>query len=147
MEDEYPSAQDRMRRAFIVLLSRLEDVIYGILGILLMGVALWTLISYFIGLGQLPASLRLASALDHFLLVLMLLELLHTILLFLRTHQFRHEPFLVVGIIAGIRRILVITAETSGGGASGHLLELGVTTAMVFLLAVALKVSTGAEKH
>jgi len=49
--------------------------------------------------------------LDSLLLVLMLVEILHTVGISLRQHALTAEPFLMVGLIAVIRRVLVITAE------------------------------------
>lgn len=49
--------------------------------------------------------------LDSMLLVLIPVELLHTVGISIREHALVPEPFLIVGLIAAIRRILVITAE------------------------------------
>lgn len=141
--------EHKARSLFIGILTILEDGLYLILGILLLGVALWALVAFFTSLRAEPTMELMASALDRFLLILMILEILHTILLFLRTHKFRHEPFLVVGIIAGIRRILVITAQQStayhrSGGE--YLLELSITTGVVLILAIALRLSPDTVK-
>ena len=50
---------------------------------------------------------------DRLLFVLMLVEILHTVHASVRTGTLICEPFLVVGLIASIRRVLVITLETS----------------------------------
>jgi uncharacterized membrane protein (DUF373 family) len=50
---------------------------------------------------------------DRLLLVLMLVEILNTVQASIRTRTLVCEPFLIVGLIACIRRILVITLETS----------------------------------
>jgi hypothetical protein len=50
---------------------------------------------------------------DQMLLVLMLVEILHTVRISIRSHVLVIEPFLIVGLIATIRRILVITLETA----------------------------------
>ncbi len=51
------------------------------------------------------------NVLDQLLLVLMLVEVLHTVSISIRSHILVTEPFLVIGLIASIRRILVITLE------------------------------------
>ncbi|HEV7510924.1 MAG TPA: phosphate-starvation-inducible PsiE family protein [Candidatus Acidoferrum sp.] len=51
--------------------------------------------------------------LDQLLVVLMLVEILHTVRISIRSHTLVTEPFLVVGLIASIRRILVITLEAA----------------------------------
>ncbi|HHB89694.1 MAG TPA: hypothetical protein ENK60_00105 [Anaerolineae bacterium] len=54
------------------------------------------------------AVLTLLAAL---LLALMLVELLQTIRVSIAQHTLSAEPFLIVGIIASVRRMLIITAE------------------------------------
>jgi uncharacterized membrane protein (DUF373 family) len=56
---------------------------------------------------------RALKALDSLLLVLMIVELLHTIRLFVTGHALVPEPFLVVAMIAGVRRVLILTTEAS----------------------------------
>lgn len=56
---------------------------------------------------------RALTALDSLLLVLMIVELLHTIRLFVVGHALVPEPFLVVALIAGVRRVLILTTEAS----------------------------------
>lgn len=49
--------------------------------------------------------------LNDLLLVVILLELFHTIVNFLKTREISLEPFLHVGIIAAVRKILTVGAE------------------------------------
>jgi uncharacterized membrane protein (DUF373 family) len=84
--------------------------------------------------------------LDQLLVVLMLVEILHTVRISIRSHTLVTEPFLVVGLIASIRRILVITLEaatltkegkwTSEGATIFHasMIELGLLGLLVFVL-------------
>lgn len=60
-----------------------------------------------------PMMQRALKALDSLLLVLMIVELLHTIRLFIVGHALIPEPFLVVALIAGVRRVLILTTEAS----------------------------------
>lgn len=79
------------------------------------------------------------------LLVLMMVELAYTVLVSLRGTVLAAEPFLIVGLIAVIRRILVITigdvnpASTGSSGDAAHAagsqpIELGVLTLVVLVL-------------
>lgn len=80
------------------------------------------------------------------LVVLMLVEILHTVRISIHSHVLVTEPFLVVGLIASIRRMLVITLEaanlTKGGiwsteGASifrASLIELGLLGLLIIIL-------------
>jgi phosphate starvation-inducible membrane PsiE len=51
--------------------------------------------------------------LDTVLLVMMTMEIVYTVTLSLESHTLVAEPFLVIGSIAAIRRMLVITAEST----------------------------------
>jgi len=131
-----------VRRTAIGSLSVAEDMVYGLLGVLLLAAAVWEGVNT---VATLTGHGEIVQLLDHLLLILVFLELLHTILIFLRTHRFRHEPFLVVGIIAGIRRILVVTAAQPAVGnhdERAYLLELGVITLMIVAMAFALWISS-----
>ena len=55
----------------------------------------------------------LVSAVDRLLFVLMVVEVLHTVRVSFRSGRLVCEPFLIVGLIACIRRVLVITLETT----------------------------------
>jgi hypothetical protein len=74
----------------------------------------------------------------------MVVEILYTVQVSLREHTLAPEPFLVVGLIAGIRRILVLTAEFSemveegGDTFRNAMLELGLLTVLVLALVGAL---------
>jgi uncharacterized membrane protein (DUF373 family) len=87
---------------------------------------------------------------DRMLLVLMLVEILHTVRISIRSHVLVTEPFLIVGLIATIRRILVITLEaanltrpetwTRGGEAifRASVIELGLLGFLVLVLVSAI---------
>jgi uncharacterized membrane protein (DUF373 family) len=96
---------------------KVESVTYFILGVLLTlavmrglmeaGSQLLESVSPHQGSGA------LVFAIDRMLLVLMIVEILHTVGVSFRSHTLTAEPFLVVGLIATIRRILVVTLESS----------------------------------
>lgn len=87
---------------------------------------------------------RVVDLLDQILLVFMIVEILYTVQISFREHALIPEPFLIVGLIAGIRRVLVLTAEfgdlMTKGDATFHnaMLELGLLTVMVLALVWAL---------
>ena len=54
---------------------------------------------------------RIFRTVDQLLFVLMLAEILHTVRVSIRSGNLNAEPFLVVGLIASIRRVLVITPD------------------------------------
>lgn len=99
------------------LFERIEHVFYLVLGVLLCLTAALACVSAFVLLAGSFVDFHETTALveltDRLLFVLMLVEILHTVQVSLRTGTLRPEPFLVVGLIASIRRVLVITLESS----------------------------------
>ena len=61
----------------------------------------------------------LVLAVDRLLFVLMVVEVMHTVRVSFRSGTLVCEPFLIVGLIACIRRVLVITLETTQAHAPG----------------------------
>lgn len=80
--------------------------------------------------------------LDRVLLIFIFVELLHTIRVVIQENEIIAEPFLLVGIIAVVRRILLVTAEAEQVVGTPEfqdlVLELGVLTVLVIALAFAL---------
>jgi uncharacterized membrane protein (DUF373 family) len=95
--------------------TAVEDVVYVGLGLLLAGCSLALLISGMIIFGQnlMAGSLttNIVALLDRVLLILLVVELLYTVQVSFREHALIPEPFLLIGLIAGIRRVLLLTAE------------------------------------
>jgi len=118
-----------------------ERVFFAVIGILLFTGATAVLVHAAAHLAPMfgPGNIieETSSFLDLVLLTLMLVELAYTVILSLRGAVLIAEPFLIVGLIAVIRRILVITSghihpATGGDVASTQsLLELGVLTLVV----------------
>ena len=94
-----------------------EDVVYLGLGLLLAGSSIVLLVGGIIIFGQQLVAGSLGSnivpLLDRILLILLVVELLYTVQVSFREHTLIPEPFLLVGLIAAIRRVLVLTAEFS----------------------------------
>ena len=133
-----------LARAF----GRVEDVVYIGLAVILAALAIGLLIdaatTFVRAIMANELAVRVALLLDRLLLVLMVVEILYTVQVSLREHTLSPEPFLVVGLIAGVRRILVLTAEFSKMLEEGSdtfrnaMLELGLLTIMVLALVAAL---------
>ncbi len=92
-----------------------EDIVYIGLGLLLAGSSIVLLVTGIISFANhlLAGSLatNIVSLLDRILLILLVVELLYTIQVSFREHSLSPEPFLLVGLIAVIRRVLILTAE------------------------------------
>jgi uncharacterized membrane protein (DUF373 family) len=125
-----------------------EDVVYVGLGLLLAGIIVVLLVTSFISFGKTALAWSIAAGvgglLDQILLVLLLVELLYTVQVSFREHTLTPEPFLLVGLISVIRRILVITAVFGEQHQSGQVPpaalvpELAVLAALLIALTVAL---------
>ncbi len=91
------------------------------------------------------------AVLDRVLLISIFVELLNTIGILVRERHIVAEPFLLIGLIAVVRRILLVTAEagqTVDQEAFLNLItELGVLTALVISLAAALYFTRRAERQ
>jgi uncharacterized membrane protein (DUF373 family) len=92
----------------------------------------------------------IVSVVDHLLLVLVLVEILHTVRQSIEARELHAEPFLIVGLIATVRRILLVTLETSdagmgaGGGAQNfahNMIELGVLAGLTAVLVASIFVA------
>ena len=79
------------------------------------------------------------------LLVLIIMEVLSTVLHYLKSHTTSLRPFLFIGIVSATRGILSIGARLSVGGSSvggefNHdMIELGVNAAVVLALGITIK--------
>src|SRR5881296_3547298 len=136
---------------------RVEDVVYVGLGTLLAAIALVLLVAAAVAfvralLGEtLPD--HAVELLDRILLILMIVELLYTVQVSFREHALVPEPFLIVGLIATVRRLLVLTAEfarfleSNSAAFQGAMLELGLLTVMIVALVVSLVVLTRGAPH
>jgi uncharacterized membrane protein (DUF373 family) len=143
-------AEQKLRVHFGGFLATGEVVIYAALAILLFATALATIGNagkmLWEALSHWSIATDTLAVLDQLLLVLMLVEILHTVRISIHSHVLVTEPFLVVGLIASIRRMLVITLEaaslTNGGswsrdGASifrASMYELGLLGALILIL-------------
>src|SRR3954463_4245192 len=144
MEGTGPVVEKGIRGVVAKVFGVAEDVIYVGMGLLLALSAAALLVA---GAGALwnatIAGVPLEAViglLDRTLLVLMLVELLYTVRVSFRQHALLPEPFLLVGLIAAPRRILVVTAEFSVKGEAdpskfrNGMVEVGLLTLMVVAL-------------
>lgn len=126
-----------------------ESVVLVLIGVALVLVALMLLYSSMYDLNQAvhqgPGEIenKVIEILNTVLLVMMTMEIVYTVAISLESHTLNAEPFLIIGVIAGIRRVLVITATSTGAEVRPEqfrntLLELGLLAATVVALAAAI---------
>jgi uncharacterized membrane protein (DUF373 family) len=142
--------EDKLRRDLDYYFGKAEVVIYSVLALLLSvtvlaaiasaGKLLWNALSHW------TIATQTLRVLNELLVVLMLVEILHTVRISIRSHVLVTEPFLVVGLIASIRRMLVISLEMAtltretGWANQGEsifrssIVELGLLSVLVFVL-------------
>lgn len=101
-----------------VFLGHVETAIYAALGILLAASAILAIIGsvhlFANGVRDFTGTAAIFLLIDRLLLVLVLVELLHTVRISIRSHALVVEPFLIIGLIAIIRRTLVLTLQAEG---------------------------------
>jgi len=139
-----------MKRDALYWAERAERGIYWAVGALLIVVAIIFLVYIIVEDFPLYFKGEFATAtiklFDQALLTLMLAQVVYTTVAFLKVGSLQVEPILVVGIIASVRRILVLTAVVAGTagnvGASltfrQDMVEIGLLSLTVLILAVAI---------
>ncbi len=128
-------------RAAVDMLVWAERGVFIIIGVLLFLAALALLresvsILFAMVSGDKPPLAYGSAFLDVVLLVLMVVELAYTVILSLRGAVLLAEPFLIVGLIAVIRRMLVITVGEVGahtGSVNENATELAILTGIVIV--------------
>jgi uncharacterized membrane protein (DUF373 family) len=143
--------EEKLNRQWVARgFTLVEDIVYVGLGLLLAGSALILLVGGVITFAQNLIAGTLAGnivvLLDRILLILLVVELMYTVQVSFREHALIPEPFLLVGLIAAIRRVLVITAEFAQVHDQPEsvfkyfLIELGVLTVLIVVLVTSLVV-------
>lgn len=120
----------------IGMLEHVQDGVTGTVGIvliLLAAVLLVAGITDFLDGHWGSISAAATNLLDRVLFVLILVEIVHTVVLSLRAHRLAAQPFIVVGLIAVIRRILVVLTPGSNIPASTSELALLIGMVAVFV--------------
>jgi uncharacterized membrane protein (DUF373 family) len=126
--------------SFELVLYASVGLLLGLAGVLILGGTVSGLVR---GIGNRHAAVDVAVlVLDRVLLALIVGELLYTLRFVVRTHEIAVEPFLYIGLIAVVRRILIVTAQferspQTGRALTNTLLEFGLLGLMVPSLAAA----------
>jgi len=153
MPEEEPNPAPLVRLS-TSLFQHIEHIVYFAIGCLLSAGALIELgsaaIALWHGLADWVGNDAILTVIDRLLFVLLLIEILHTIRASIRTGALTCEPFLIVGLIASIRRVLVITLQTSEATKPGSqtpesheilqdsMIELTVLGGLILVLVVSL---------
>lgn len=144
-----PEEPRSLDRSLLRGLVGFEAFLYAAVAILLAAAAVFVLIGTAHELAHAVSTSAGAvdtgvTVLDRILLLLIIAELAYTLRFVLRTHKIAVEPFLFIGLIAVVRRILIVTAQferlpSTGRLLTNFLLELGLLGFLALALAIAVR--------
>jgi uncharacterized membrane protein (DUF373 family) len=126
------------------LFSGAETAIYLVAACLLMLAAVLTAIGTITDLIETSKNRSITDngvfILDRVLLLFIIAELLYTLRLVNFGGQILVEPFLFIGLIAVVRKVLVVTAETARGhrAVTDFLVQIGAMAGLALVLALAI---------
>ena len=144
VDDEVEEDEEDRQRLADRVLSFVEDAVYWSIAVVLAVGSVALLLAQFntmLRLRNTPASTLMLEVLDGLLLLFIFVELLYAVRACLRSHEIVAEPFLIVGILAGIKEIVVLSVEAAtllekGPEFSRAIVEIGVFGGVVLVLAL-----------
>jgi uncharacterized membrane protein (DUF373 family) len=135
-----PEEKERPRgiAGVIWTLEHAQDLVSVIVGVLLLALAgvvlVLGIVDFFRDVTDVSVETAVVNLLNRVLLVLILVEIMHTVVLSLRAHHLVAQPLLGVGLVAVIRKILfVLSSEQTASTA-----ELALLIAMIAVFVAAL---------
>jgi uncharacterized membrane protein (DUF373 family) len=144
--------KDRKTSHIVCKIRRLlifaDDVVHVLVAIALLISALFMLVFTATNFANINVS-SILLVINDVLFVLIIMELLWTVIRYLKRQEFSLKPFLAIGIISSLRRILMLEAQMS---MKEHtevfpLWELGLSTGVVFVLVLAYYMMNNVDKH
>ena len=147
--------EDRVAEISSNLLDQGDSVIYAIVGacfflgaIFALGYSFWHFVDTILPLSRLTPTISAAAIIQlisDLLLVLIIMEVLGTIIHYLKAHATSLRPFLFIGIVSATRGILSIGArlsveqEVAPQVFTRSMIELGVNATVILALGITLK--------
>jgi uncharacterized membrane protein (DUF373 family) len=120
------------------VLEHTQDLVSIVVGVLLAGLAVVLLLgvvdSFRDVVSGSPVETAVVNLLNRVLLVLILVEIMHTVVLSLRAHHLVTQPLLAVGLVAVIRKILFVLSSEEPVSTA----ELALLIAMIAVFVAAL---------
>jgi uncharacterized membrane protein (DUF373 family) len=138
------ASQQREMLALEGLMSRAEMALYVIVALLLVVAAAFTLVGTVVDLIEGRSSRDIVDAgvflLDRVLLLFIFAELLYTVRVVNLSGRVLVEPFLFIGLIAVVRKLLVLAAESEHQGldSTQFVTQLGALAALALVLSLAI---------
>jgi uncharacterized membrane protein (DUF373 family) len=138
-------AHEPNQRNLPSILNAAERIVYYVVVLVLLlsiGMIFFSVGSSVLQIWQLGVLETVLAILDRVLLIFIFVELLNTVEVTIREREIVAEPFLLIGLIAVVRRILLVTAQlervVNPEEFQTLLIELGVLTALVIVLSSAI---------
>ena len=158
-EEENHEPVDRIAQFSGNLLDRGDSIIYAIVGacfflaaIIALGYCFWNFANSMMQLSAPHANGQVGYVADaivaiisDLLLVLIIMEVMSTVIHYLKSHSTSLRPFLFIGIVSGVRGILSIGARlsvntsTTGNEFNQAMIELAVNAGVILALGITLK--------
>ncbi len=136
-------------------LEHAQDVVAVVVGVVLLILAAILLVSGIADffhtlavskdLSALSVTAAATALLDEVLLVLILIEIVHTVVLSLHSHRLVAQPFIIVGLVAVIRKILFILSSQKQVSTSVLALLIAMVAVFVLGLVVVSRFEKSAE--
>lgn len=143
--EETDDEQERERFADRALRIVEDGVYWSIAALLLTGsvVLIIAQVRILLHLRDSPTTQVMLEMLDGLLLVFIFVELLYAVRTSLRSRELVAEPFLIVGILACIKEIVVVSVDAAnlldkGPEFARAIVQVGVLGALVLVLAIAI---------
>lgn len=143
MQESKPDMKEKIRRLLVHV-----DIAFHVLAGLLLLIACGFIMYYGITNLMQPSRGAVISLVNDVLLALIILELFWTIIRFLKKQRFTLGPFLSIGIIASVRRILLVEIEISHVEhvPAERLWEIGLSALVILCLVFAYYLAARVEK-
>jgi uncharacterized membrane protein (DUF373 family) len=131
----------------VSLLEHAQDLVSVVVGVVLIVLAAAELVSgivdFFTDVRKAGIDTAGINLLYRVLLVLILVEIVHTVVLSLRAHHLVAQPFIIVGLVAVVRKVLVVLS----GEGTIPTAQLALLIAMIFVFVAALIAVTWLDRR
>ncbi len=129
------------------ILEKVDDYIHALIAIVLLVTSFSVVIHSVVkGIKKFLESKDLIESsiivLHELLLAMIILEVLWLIYDYLKTKSINVEPFLIIGIISSVRKILILTAkpieDISPSSVKVYIQEISINTVVIFIIIIGL---------
>ncbi len=155
-DEKHHTEEDRLAAFTGHLLDRGDTLIYAIVGVcfflgglVALGYSFWNFAYQLLITSSISPPVMvgaIVSLISDLLLVVIIMEVLGTVIHYLKSHVTSLRPFLFIGIISATRGILLIGAKLTVGGNiaratnfTSDMIELGVSAGVILALGITIK--------